>query len=79
MRDHGFNFTKAARTIFGVVMASIVIITAPAEAMAKHRKHVAHRHWTSVRVAQIAPPPAATLGPMRYYGGPKSPMWREVR
>jgi hypothetical protein len=29
--------------------------------------------------AQLVSPPPAQLGQMRYYGGPKSPMWREVR
>jgi hypothetical protein len=29
--------------------------------------------------AQVVSQQPARLGPMRYYGGPKSPMWREVR
>jgi hypothetical protein len=28
---------------------------------------------------RLASSQTARLGPMRYYGGPKSPMWREVK
>jgi hypothetical protein len=70
--------TKAARIGFGVLVISIMIIAAPAEAAARHRSHIVRHHQThpSVRVVQAAPAPAVTLGAMRYYGGPKSPMWR---
>jgi hypothetical protein len=54
----------------------------PADAaVVKHRKHFVHHHRTHapVQVAQAPAPRPVTLGAMRYYGGPKSPMWREVR
>jgi len=75
-----FDAARRVRIAFAMV-AAIVMLVAPAEAASKHRKHVVHfrRTHAAVRMAQAAAPPAPTLGPMRYYGGPKSPMWREVR
>jgi hypothetical protein len=61
------------------------------DAVAKHGHHLRHRHlqhrrklaWYAHRTlssdseaAQVAWSPSARLRPMRYYGGPKSPMWR---
>jgi hypothetical protein len=64
------------------MVAVVAIIGAPADAATlKHRKHVVHHHrrHASVQMVQAAAPQPTTFGPMRYYGGPKSPMWREVR
>ena len=44
-----------------------------------HKVHFAHRaHWHESRAEAVlfVPQQPARLGPMRYYGGPKSPMWR---
>jgi hypothetical protein len=54
----------------------------PDEAAAKRSRHIAHHHvWSKqTKNARAAMPPQTTsLGSMRYYGGPKSPMWREVK
>jgi hypothetical protein len=49
------------------------------EAMARHHVHRAH-FSKLIMQQQIAPddlhPTSVALPPMRYYGGPKSPMWR---
>jgi uncharacterized membrane protein YccC len=77
-----FDASRFARINVGALIAVVAIIAAPADAAARHHKHMVHRHRThaSVQIAQMAAPQAApTLGPMRYYGGPKSPMWREAR
>ena len=73
--------SRTVRITFGVMVAAIAIIVAPAEAAVNHRKHLVHFHRTyaSVQIARASVPQAATLSPMRYYGGPKSSMWREVR
>lgn len=64
-----------------VLLAAISIGTASVEAAAKRRKHVAHRHALTRRVSDARAPliEGSHLGAMRYFGGPKSPMWREVR
>ena len=73
-----FDALRTVRIAIGAMVAATAIILAPAEAAAKHRKHLVHlrRAYASVLMVQAAAPPATTLGPMRYYGGPKSPMWR---
>ena len=59
----------------------VAIMVDPACAAAKRHNHVVYHHHRHVwvRMAQAPAPQAATLGPMRYYGGPKCPMWREAR
>ncbi|WP_461346850.1 hypothetical protein [Bradyrhizobium sp. USDA 4451] len=48
--------------------------------MAKSRRHChphrPHRHPMHTAAVPAPVQPALHLGPMRYYGGPKSPMWR---
>jgi hypothetical protein len=60
------------------LLAVMIIAITPGEAAAKHRKRLTHHRCTSqlARIAEVAAPRAPRLGPMRYYGGPKSPMWR---
>ena len=63
-------------------LAAVTMIAAtPGKAAAKHRTHLAHHHCMCrlAQGAEVAAPAASHLGPMRYYGGPKSPMWREVQ
>jgi hypothetical protein len=48
-------------------------VTAVAKTLKGHR--YAHASAYQSR-AQVAPQQPAQLAPMRYYGGPKSPMWR---
>jgi hypothetical protein len=61
------------------VIASILIVGICGEAAAKtHRTHIRHLQARSLLLesrAQLVPQPASP-GAMRYYGGPKSPMWR---
>jgi len=76
-----FDASRTPRIAFAMV-AVVAIIGAPADAAArKYRRQVVHHHRThaSVQTAQAAAPQPTILGPLRYYGGPKSPMWREVR
>ena len=72
--------TRIARWGFVVVLGAILAVATSGEAAAKHRKghlHYAHVHHSIAGShAQLLPQQAARLGAMRYYGGPKSPMWR---
>jgi hypothetical protein len=72
---------RSARAGF-VVLPAAVMIAVPSGASAKSHKYVAQHRLADpkVRDAQAAASPyAQTTGAMRYYGGPKSPMWRDVR
>ena len=75
----------------GIVALVVVMMTAGlySDALARHRKkrlHVrSHTLESRERVADKKPwfveqrfveQQPLRLGPMRYYGGPKSPMWR---
>jgi hypothetical protein len=69
-----------ARIGFVVFAAGMMSVMVTGEAAAKHRRHVAHHHGLSKQTvnAQAAMlPQSASSGSMRYYGGPKSPMWRQ--
>ncbi len=72
--------TRIARWGFVVVLGAILAVATSGEAAAKHRKghlHYAHvHHSVAGSHAQLLTQQAARLGAMRYYGGPKSPMWR---
>jgi hypothetical protein len=65
-----------------VVLPAAVMIAVPSGASAKNHKYLAHHHLVTPNVqdAQAAASPyGQTGGAMRYYGGPKSPMWRDAR
>jgi hypothetical protein len=70
-----------AITRMAITALTAIIVAAPGEATAKYREHVAQHRCAcqQVRVVQLAAPQPTSLGAMRYFGGPKSPMWREVR
>jgi hypothetical protein len=60
-------------TLVAVVLAMGICGAAAATA---HKRHW-HAHSSSYESrAQLVSQQPARLGPMRYYGGPKSPMWR---
>jgi hypothetical protein len=66
--------------VFLVAAAAILIAGFCGDAVAKAHKGRLHAHRSiSESRAQFVLQQPARLGPMRYYGGPKSPMWREVR
>jgi hypothetical protein len=56
------------------LVAAILTASLSGEAVAKVRVHAGSAVYESY--AQMVWQPATHLGPMRYYGGPKSPMWR---
>jgi hypothetical protein len=70
---------KARSAALGLVLAvTAATLGFSGEALAKHRRHLHVYGHASVSEAnaQIASPAPASTGQMRYYGGPKSPMWR---
>jgi hypothetical protein len=71
---------NGAPIAFTTVIAMILVVGICGEAAAKtHRTHIRHLQARSFLLesrAQLVPRPAAQLSAMRYYGGPKSPMWR---
>jgi poly(3-hydroxybutyrate) depolymerase len=67
-----------------LALAAAMILTAglAGDAAARHRVHTAHFRGLNARAQYVQSVPVQeSEGPavMRYYGGPKSPMWREVR
>jgi hypothetical protein len=79
MSNFGIN-RKFVRAGVAVFAAAIAVASVTGEAAAKHIKHHHHRMLSShVQNAQASANEGPHLGAMRYYGGPKSPMWREVQ
>ena len=72
--------SRSPRIGITLLAAAVMVTVTGGDALAKHRRHIVRHHCACHRVmvtrAAVAPP---ALGQMRYYGGPKSPMWREVR
>ena len=77
---------KVARCGFAVLFGALLTSVVSGEALARHhsghlhaRLHVHHgfagSHFAGSHAELVAPQPSQ-LGAMRYYGGPKSPMWR---
>jgi hypothetical protein len=73
---------KLARAAIVVFAAAIAMAGVTGEAAARHHRHVVHHHQplsVGVQNAQAALNESSHLGVMRYYGGPKSPMWRAAQ
>jgi hypothetical protein len=70
------TYVNAGNVRMGFVgLALTVALTAgfSGEAAAKHRSHAAlHAHRQIIQMAAVQEPARPV---MRYYGGPKSPMW----
>ena len=66
------------RTSFAFLAAAMLVAAMPGEAAAGHIRHIAHHGLHKQPRVQTASDTGSNLGAMRYYGGPKSPMWREV-
>ena len=73
---------RIARWGFVVLFGALLTTMAGGEALARHhsgRLHAARlhaHHGFASSHAELASPQPSRLGPIRYYGGPKSPMWR---
>jgi hypothetical protein len=70
---------RTARIGFVKLLAIILTAGICGDALAKVHKRHWHAHARSVAYesrSQLVPQQPVRLGPMRYYGGPKSPMWR---
>ena len=67
------------RMRMGLVALAAITLTAGicSDAFAKaHKRHLHAARSYSDSHAQLVSSAPAQLPPMRYYGGPKSPMWR---
>jgi hypothetical protein len=71
---------RSARIGFVTLVTTILTAGICSDAVAKVHKGRLHAHSSfSESRAQLASQEPARLGPMRYYGGPKSPMWLEAK
>jgi hypothetical protein len=71
---------RSVRIGFLTVAAAMILTAGLADdAAARHRVHTAHFRALKARAQYVQSVPVqGNTGPtaMRYYGGPKSPMWR---
>jgi hypothetical protein len=66
---------KSARLGFVILVAAALTAGISGDAVARIHKGRLHAHnFTSAHAQFVQEQPAAPA-PMRYYGGPKSPMW----
>jgi hypothetical protein len=65
---------RTVRTGGCALLATILIAGICGDALAKTDK--VRPHTRSPATEMVSTQQQARLGPMRYYGGPKSPMWR---
>jgi hypothetical protein len=63
---------------FVILVATLLTAGVYGDASANQGKTRASETEAAERL-RLASSQTARLGPVRYYGGPKSPMWREVR
>jgi hypothetical protein len=74
------NMTRmlASRARVGLgILVGAILIAGIGDAVAKVQKRHWHaRSFASARSVQLVSQQPARPGVMRYYGGPKSPMWR---
>lgn|GEM_PF-3316789 len=72
---------KTARWGFAILFGALLTSAVSGEALAGHHSRHLHarlhaHHGFASSHAELVSPQPSHLGPMRYYGGPKSPMWR---
>jgi hypothetical protein len=68
--------------IGGSALVAVVLtagVCGDAAAKTHDKQHLNAQRRVAESRAQLIPQYQVRLGAMRYYGGPKSPMWREVR
>jgi hypothetical protein len=73
------TWMTARRVRIGYLTLIATVLTAgiSGDAIARaHKRHLHARSVVSESRAQLVPQQPVRLGAMRYYGGPKSPMWR---
>jgi len=69
--------TGSARIGYVFLVVAILIAGTCGDAVAKvHNGRLHHHSFISESRAQLVSQQPVRLGAMRYYGGPKSPMWR---
>lgn len=76
MSSLGIKFI-VVRIGFLLIATACAVASAPCEAAAKHTKHGVRRHNWSTEMQNALASTEPTSGPQRYYGGPKSPRWRQ--
>ena len=68
---------RSLRIGFVTLIAAGLTAGISGDATAKaYKRHLHAHHFISESRAQPVPQQPVRLGAMRYYGGPKSPMWR---
>ena len=72
--------TRTSRIVTTALLAATAVAAVSSDALARrgahHRAHVSKRRLFNQFVRDDPPQTTVNLPPMRYYGGPKCPMWR---
>jgi hypothetical protein len=71
--------TRTSRIVTTALLVATAIAAVSSDALARRGVHPAHfggRHLPNHFVRDDLPQTTVNLSPMRYHGGPKSPMWR---
>jgi hypothetical protein len=72
-----YKTARSVRIGFLTLIAAVLTAGISGDAIAKvHKRHLHAHHFLFESRAQPVSPQPVRLGAMRYYGGPKSPMWR---
>jgi len=77
VKEVDMSYVNALRIGFATLAVTILTAGLCGDASAKAHKGRLHaRSSVYESRAQLVPQQPAQLAPIRYYGGPKSPMWR---
>jgi hypothetical protein len=71
--------TRTSRVVTTALLAAAAVAAVSGDALARrgvHRAHFSKRRLPADFVRDDPSQTTVNLPPMRYYGGPKSPMWR---
>jgi hypothetical protein len=78
-RSVRIGFVTLTVTILAVGMCGNAVANARKGRLRARSFISENRERESAKRLQLVSQESVRLGPMRYFGGPKSPMWREVR
>jgi hypothetical protein len=72
-----YQKARSARIGYLALSTAVLVAGISGDALAKaHKRHLHARNLVLESRAQLVPQQPVQMGAMRYYGGPKSPMWR---
>jgi len=74
--DGEHSVSGRAMRIVTVLSVGAMLLTSSVSSVQARHATCSHAHRSAKLSRQLADDTSGKFGPMRYYGGPKSPMWR---